>query len=73
MSPPVPAYEIAKLRMEPGDVLVIKVHAVLTADVAKKIRDQIANQIPGKAPVILIDKNVDLSLLTRAEIEQRVS
>lgn len=68
-----PAYEIAQLRMAPGDVLVIKVHAVISTEVANKIRDQITQQIPGKAPVILIDKNVDLSILTAADIQKRVA
>jgi hypothetical protein len=71
MSVPVPEYEIGRLRMEVGDVLVVKVHASLPGEVAQKIRQQITSQIPGNAPVIVIDKNVDLSILTRSEIEKR--
>lgn len=66
-------FEVARLRVEPGDVVVVKVHAVISGDVAGRIKDQISSQLPPKTPMILIDKNVDLMVLTRADIEKRIA
>lgn len=65
-------FEVARLRVEPGDVVVVKVHAVISDEVARRLRDQISTQLPPKTPMIVIDKNVDLMVLTKADIEQGV-
>ena len=66
-------FEVARLRVEPGDVVVVKVHAVISPEVAGRLREQISTQLPPKTPMIVIDKNVDLMVITKAEIEKRIA
>lgn len=65
-------FQVARLRVEPGDVVVVKVHAVISQDIASNIRRTISTQLPPDTPMIVIDKNVDLAVLTKADIEQRL-
>ena len=63
-------FDIAKLHLGPDDILVCRAKGTLSPQVASAIRDQLLNVAP-KQKVMVIDSNLELSILTRAEIEAR--
>jgi hypothetical protein len=63
-------YQIARLQLRPGDVLVLKIAQYLPMEAMKRIKDDLDRLVPG-IPAMVLDPNVDLSVLTREEIEQR--
>jgi len=66
-------YRIAKLELAPGDVLVVKAaRASSVADLELVIK-YVEPFVPADCKVLAIDGTVDLSVLTRAEIESRTS
>lgn len=65
--------EIGALRLKPGDVLVIKTDRVTSGEVDKRIRDQLTPLLPQGCKVMVINPGVELSVITKAEIEQKVA
>ena len=57
--------EITTIKLEPGDVLVVKVvDRHLTKEVADRFRAHLQEYLPAGTKVLLIDGNVELSKLT---------
>lgn len=56
-------YRIAKLKLAPGDVLVVKIAHTLTADIGGRIRDHI-ERATGHDKVLILDNSMDLSTLS---------
>lgn len=57
-------FEIARLNLKPGDVLIAKYRGALSRDVAARIRDQMKDAFPEGVRVFVIDQNLDLSVLS---------
>jgi leucyl aminopeptidase (aminopeptidase T) len=64
--------EIAKLLLQPGDVLVVRV-PIVTHVLAERIHESMRNSLPPGVRVLVVDRDVELSVLTRAEIEARIA
>lgn len=60
--------EIAKLDLRPGDILVVK----LKGGRGMPKHDVFTHLIPG-VKILYIPDDIDLAILTREEIEQRVA
>lgn len=63
-------YRVGKLALNPGDMLVVKVDTYLTLDMAAQAKRHFERAVPG-TNVIIIERGVDLSVLTAAELAQR--
>ncbi|MDP3327178.1 hypothetical protein [Parvibaculum sp.] len=66
-------YRIGKLAMAPGDVLVVRMNSYPTRGDAEAIRGYFVRAIPRGCKVLVIPVGIDLSVLTRDEIESRTS
>lgn len=68
-----PDYQLARLHLEPGDILVVKIHDQIQDEAhIERIRANAKLLFGDACPAILVlDANVDLSILTRTEIESR--
>lgn len=64
-------YRIAKLSLEAGDVLVVKINHTISAEIGGKIRESFERVVRGNR-VLILDNSMELSVLTKADIEQRV-
>lgn len=64
-------FRIAKVRISPGDILVVKAKGKLSVESCRRIHDKASEKLPPDVKVIVIDTDVDLAILTRAEIEAR--
>jgi len=67
----IPEYQIAKLQLGSGDILVLKFHGVLTAHQADTIAAQAKQVGPKGMRFLILDKQADIMVLTSAEIESR--
>lgn len=67
-----PVFQIGRLSIKPGDVLVIRLEHVPHVERFAQIRDAFHYHFPN-TPMMMIDKSIDLTVLTREEIEARVS
>lgn len=65
-------FSIARLHLEPNDVLVVKFSKPATADAVERARSVLHKATEHKH-ILFIEPEIDLSVLTRAEIEQRTS
>ncbi len=63
-------FDIAKLRLESGDVLVVRMKPV-PMDVIERVRESLHPVLPPGTKVLIIDHETELSVLTRAEIDAR--
>ena len=63
-------YRIAKLDLGPDDVLVVKYHGEITIGSVRSINDTAQACAPG-VRVLFIGDDLDLSVLTRDEINAR--
>lgn len=66
----IPEFDIAKLRLQAGDVLVVRMQPI-PHDVAERVRESLAPVLPPGIKVLIIDHDTELSVLTQAEIEAR--
>jgi hypothetical protein len=66
--------EIARLRLEPGDVLVVRVQnlPIDPGPVVERFGNTLKQCCPEGVKVLIIDGNIDLSILTKSEIERRL-
>jgi hypothetical protein len=67
------AIEIRKLELGPGDVLVVRAREVLSAAAAEHIKGMVEPLVPDGVKVLVIDRQIDLSMLTRAENDARTA
>jgi hypothetical protein len=65
--------EIAKLSLNQDDVLVIKTDRVVSNVVADRIRNHIKPLLPRGVQVMIINPDIELSVLTRSEIDAKVA
>lgn len=64
-------YRIAKLQLRPGDVLVVKVDHTISAEIGGRIREHFERTVGPDRKVLILDNSIDLSVLTKADIEKR--
>jgi hypothetical protein len=67
------AFEIGKLQLKDGDVLVVKTDRPMSHDATERARKHLKSLLPRDVTIMIIDQGVDLSVLTRTEIEERVA
>lgn len=68
-------YHIAKLRLQPGDLLVVKIDHTISAEICGRIRDHFEAALKASGisnRVLVVDNSIELSVLARDEIEKRV-
>lgn len=63
-------YHIAKLTLATGDVLVVKIDAILPIENHKRAFDHFKTYVPASVKVLIIDRRTDISVLTQAQIEE---
>ncbi len=63
--------EIGKLSLAPGDVLVIRTDRVISREAAERLKESAAPLLPPGVKCLVIEAGMELSVLTRAEIEAR--
>jgi hypothetical protein len=66
------AFEIAKLQLTPGDVLVVKTDRPMSQDATERTRKHLTGILPQGVKTMIIDRGVDLSILTKTEIDERI-
>lgn len=64
---------VAKLNLSPGDVLVVKFDVPLSSVAAVRVREQFQDKLPDGVKVLIIERGIDLSVLTFDEIQQRAT
>lgn len=67
------SFEIAALRLQPGDVLVVKTDRPVSADAAERIRKHLKSILPQGVSTLVINPDIQLSVLSRSEIEAKVA
>jgi len=63
-------FRIGRLDLRPGDVLVVKCSGVLSTEMAGRVARIMRERLPT-TPIIIIDRQIDLAVLTKEEIEAR--
>lgn len=66
-------YRVGRLQLTPGDVLVVKVDHPISPEAAARIRQYVDDATPSGTRTIVIDASIDLSVLTKTEIDERVN
>ena len=64
-------YRVGKLSLAPGDVLVAKVDTVLSLAQHDYIRQNLSASLPEGVKALVLDSRMDLSILTKADIDAR--
>lgn len=67
------SFEIAALRLQEGDVLVVKTDRPVTPDTAERIRKHLSGVLPKGVSTLVINPDIQLSVLSRSEIEAKVT
>jgi hypothetical protein len=67
------SFEIAALRLQPGDVLVVKTDRQVSPDIAERIRKHLKSILPQGVNTLVINPDIELSVLSRSEIEAKVA
>lgn len=62
-------YQIARLALKSGDVLVVKVDHTLNAEIGGRIREHFETVLGNKNKVLIIDNSIDLSVLSEAQMK----
>jgi hypothetical protein len=65
--------QIAKLQLAPDDILVARFTRLVSQETCKRASDHIKRLLPPGVQVLVIDPSIDLSVLTRSEIESRAT
>lgn len=68
----VETFSIAQLRLRAGDRLVVKVHGHISQEVAQRLKEQVQDSLPEGVVALVIDQNIDFSILTVEEMEKLV-
>lgn len=66
------AYRIGKIDLRNGDILVVKINQPVPDHIREMLHDQMSSVVEGHK-VLILDRSIDLAVLTRAEIEARTS
>lgn len=66
-------FRIAKLELGPRDVLVVKTAYHIAREVVERIRITLADDAGLTNKIMVIGPDLDLAVLTRAEIESRIA
>lgn len=61
-------YRIGRLRLGPGDTLVVKLNHRIDPPMAVRLRAELATQVPEGIKILVVDPSLDLSVLTKDEI-----
>lgn len=67
------SFEIAKLELKADDVLVVRVDRPISMDVAERIRKHISPLLPQGVKTLVINPEIELSVLSRSDIESKVA
>jgi hypothetical protein len=62
-------FDIAKLRLAPGDVLVVRCKYPLTTDTVRRVHSHVTAFLPPDVRTMIIPQEVELSVLTKADID----
>lgn len=62
-------FEIAKLELRPGDVLVARLTRIVPSEALARLRAFLARELPD-TKVLVIDAQVDLSIVSKAEAKK---
>ncbi len=65
-------YRIGKLSLEPDDILVVKLTSSIPYDAMGRLGERLREMLPSRK-VLVLDPNVDLSVLTAAEIAAKAA
>lgn len=65
-------YRIAKLVLKAGDVLVAKYDGFVSHEMLKRAMAELRGGAPDGVKIIMVDKQIDISVLTFEEIQSRV-
>ncbi len=63
-------YRIGRLALAPDDVLVVKINHVASKEMHHRVMNYVASVVNEGTKILVIDHSVDLSVLTREEIER---
>jgi hypothetical protein len=66
-------FKIAKLELGPRDVLVVKTAYHISDETVARVRKYVAEQANINNAVLVIQPDLDLAVLTRDEIEERIA
>lgn len=66
-------FRIAKLEVKAGDMLVVKCDGYLSLEMSKKLKQQFKDRLPEGVQVLILDKGLDLAVLTFDEIQRRAT
>lgn len=67
------AFEIGKLQLRDGDVLVVKTDRPMSHDATERTRKHLKGLLPQGVTIMIIDRGVELSVLSKTEIAERVA
>lgn len=62
-----PSFQIAKLRLVAGDILIVKIEGHISQEIACRIRDNMKAEIQPDIKVLVLDGGITLSVLSRAD------
>lgn len=65
--------KIGRLTLVPGDVLVIQVHKTMPDWTLSRVHQYFQSLTPNGVKVMVIDQTVELSVLTKAQIEAKTN
>jgi hypothetical protein len=68
MTEPVEVPTIERLRLEPGDILVLTYQQRITAETAVRIEEQLKDRFGAEIPVCVIDSGGRLQVVNKAEL-----
>jgi serine phosphatase RsbU (regulator of sigma subunit) len=64
-------YRIAKLTLQPGDVIVFKTDKMLTAETAHRIRESIKEIVPHVRALVL-DGGAEIEIMTSRQLREKL-
>ncbi len=67
------AFEIGKLQLQDGDILVVKTDRPMSIEATERARKHLKGLLPRDVTIMIIDRGVELSVLTKSEIEERIA
>lgn len=65
--------QLARLSPRHGDILIAKLDGLMTGEAHRRLMENIAPHLPPGVRLLIIDKSVELSIMTREQIEQRAT
>lgn len=65
-------FRIAKLSLNPGDILVVKINKIISVEMAQVVKKTVL-EATGHRKIMVIDGDTDLAVLTSSEIEARAA